>query len=145
MYTYRCVIKKIIDGDTVDVDIDLGFDVWLRNQRLRIYNIDTPESRTSDPVEKIFGLAAKSRVESLLLIGEPYIITTHISGTKTDLKEKFGRILADFKLPENQKTLSEILISEGFAVKYNGESKEDLRQLHEKNRTRLINEGKVKI
>jgi micrococcal nuclease len=145
MYTYKCVIKKIIDGDTVDVDIDLGFDVWLRNQRLRIYNIDTPESRTSDPVEKIFGLAAKSRVESLLLIGEQYIITTHISGTKTDLKEKFGRILADFKLPENQKTLSEILISEGFAVKYNGESKEDLRQLHEKNRTRLINEGKVKI
>jgi micrococcal nuclease len=145
MYTYRCVIKKIIDGDTVDVDIDLGFDVWLRDQRLRIYNIDTPESRTSDPVEKIFGLAAKSRVESLLLLGGQYIITTHLSGTKTDLKEKFGRILADFKLPENQKTLSEILISEGFAVKYNGGSKEDLRQLHEKNRTRLINEGKVKI
>ena len=145
MYTYRCVIKKVVDGDTVDIDIDLGFDVWLKDQRVRVYKIDAPESRTSDRLEKIFGIAAKSRVESLLLIGEKYVITTYISDSKTDLREKFGRILADFDLPNLNSTLSQVLINEGHAVPYNGESKEELRQLHEKNRTRLINEGKVKI
>ena len=55
-----------MDGDTVDVDIDLGFGVWLNDERVRIIGIDTPESRTSDPIEKIFGMAAKERVQHLL-------------------------------------------------------------------------------
>ena len=54
MYEYKCKM----DGDTVDVDIDLGFGVWLRKQRIRMYGIDTPESRTSDDIEKVYGLAA---------------------------------------------------------------------------------------
>ena len=58
MYEYRCNIVKVIDGDTGDVDIDLGFGVWLRDQRVRLYGIDTPESRTSDPFEKQYGKAA---------------------------------------------------------------------------------------
>ena len=66
MYEYKCKIVKIVDGDTVDVDLDLGFGVWLRNERVRIMGIDTPESRTSDKIEKIFGQAAKDRVNSLL-------------------------------------------------------------------------------
>ena len=61
MYEYRAKLVKIVDGDTVDVDIDLGFGVWLKNERVRIMGIDTPESRTRDKVEKIFGLAAKDR------------------------------------------------------------------------------------
>ena len=52
MYQYKAIITKVIDGDTVDVDIDLGFDVWLKNQRIRLYGIDTPESRTSDKVKR---------------------------------------------------------------------------------------------
>ena len=56
MYEYKCHIVKVVDGDTVDVDIDLGFGVWLRKQRIRLVGIDTPESRTSDKVEKIYGL-----------------------------------------------------------------------------------------
>ena len=59
MYEYNCKLVKVVDGDTIDVDIDLGFGVWLQNQRIRLYGIDTPESRTSDKVEKIYGLAAK--------------------------------------------------------------------------------------
>ena len=57
MYEYNCKVVKIVDGDTVDVDIDLGFGIQLTDERVRIMGIDTPESRTSDKVEKVFGLA----------------------------------------------------------------------------------------
>ena len=66
MYEYNVRLVRVVDGDTVDVDLDLGFGVWLRNERVRIIGIDTPESRTSDKMEKIFGLAAKERLSSLL-------------------------------------------------------------------------------
>ena len=66
MYEYKVNILKVVDGDTVDVDIDLGFGCWLRNERVRIVGIDTPESRTSDRIEKVFGEAAKQRLTSLL-------------------------------------------------------------------------------
>ena len=59
MYEYKCKMVRVVDGDTVDVDIDLGFGVWLRKQRIRMYGIDTPESRTSDKVEKKYGLVCK--------------------------------------------------------------------------------------
>ena len=57
MFEYKCKMVKVVDGDTVDVDIDLGFGIWLRKQRIRLYGIDTPESRTSDDVEKVYGLS----------------------------------------------------------------------------------------
>ena len=66
MHEYKVNIVKVIDGDTVDVDIDLGFGIWLKKERVRIMGIDTPESRTSDKLEKVFGLAAKERLSSLL-------------------------------------------------------------------------------
>ena len=66
MHEYKVNILKVVDGDTVDVDIDLGFGVWLRNERVRVMGIDTPESRTSDRIEKVFGEAAKQRLTSLL-------------------------------------------------------------------------------
>jgi micrococcal nuclease len=145
MYTYRCVIKRVVDGDTVDLDIDLGFDVWLKDQRVRVFNIDAPESRTSDKIEKVFGLAAKSRVESLLPVGSKFVITTYLANGSTDLREKFGRILADFIIPDFKESLSQILLQEGHAIPYNGENKETRRALHEQNRAKLINQGKVKI
>ena len=60
MYEYKCKLVKVVDGDTIDVDIDLGFGVWMQNQRIRMYGIDTPESRTSDDIEKVYGNAAKT-------------------------------------------------------------------------------------
>ena len=60
MYEYNCTIARVVDGDTVDIDIDLGFGLWVRGERVRIHGIDTPESRTRDKVEKKFGLAAKN-------------------------------------------------------------------------------------
>ena len=59
MYEYKCKMVKVVDGDTIDVDIDLGFGVWMRNQRIRMHGIDTPESRTRDLEEKKYGLTCK--------------------------------------------------------------------------------------
>ena len=76
MYEYQCKIVKVIDGDTTDVDIDLGFGVWLKKQRIRFYGVDTPESRTSDEEEKVFGLLAKEFVERHLPVGSTQVLRT---------------------------------------------------------------------
>ena len=76
MYEYKCRIVKVIDGDTVDVDIDLGFGVWLRKQRVRLVGIDTPESRTKDLEEKKYGLAAKEFLTKCVTSGGLTIKTT---------------------------------------------------------------------
>lgn len=139
MYEYRCNVIKIVDGDTVDVDIDLGFGVWLHDERVRIMGIDTPESRTSDLVEKKFGLAAKERVKQLL--GKRAVLKTQVDKSGEDLKGKFGRILGDFAVGDS--TLSKILIDEGHAVEYWGQNKDDVQEQHMKNRERLIANGTV--
>lgn len=137
MYEYRVKILKVVDGDTVDVDIDLGFGVWIRGERVRIMGIDTPESRTSDPVEKLFGLAAKKRLGELL--GEASILRTLKPG-KSD--EKFGRILGDF-IEDGGVVVSSVLIKEGHCVPYYGENKELVQEQHKINRQRLLDEGVV--
>ena len=90
MYEYRCKVVKIIDGDTVDVDIDLGFGVWLHKERVRMYGIDTPESRTRDLEEKKYGLAAKKFLTGMLDDDAGIILKTH-----KDATGKFGRILGE--------------------------------------------------
>ena len=142
MYEYKCKIIKVVDGDTVDVDIDLGFGVWLHNERVRIMGIDTPESRTRDKVEKIFGLAAKKRLNSLL--GDKAILDTQVSKKGEDMKGKFGRILGNFRTIDGEHC-ADILIEEGHAVGYTGGSKEDVQVQHLANRQRLINEGTVVV
>jgi|TARA_B100000085_G_C18193289_1_gene370535 micrococcal nuclease len=141
MYEYRARVIKVVDGDTVDVDIDLGFGVWLKDERVRIMGIDTPESRTRDKVEKKFGLAAKARLKELL--GATPILKTQVGKGGEDMKGKFGRILGDF-LTEDGKKCGELLVKEGHAVKYMGGAKEDVEKQHLKNRERLLKEGKVK-
>ena len=139
MYEYRAKIVRVIDGDTVDVDIDLGFGIWMKNERVRIMGIDTPESRTRDKVEKKFGLAAKEKLKSLL--GKSTVLKTQINKKGEDMKGKFGRILGDFT--SDGKKVSKILCEEGFAVPYFGGSKDKLEAKHLKNRERLIKEGIV--
>lgn len=138
MYEYKCKIIKIVDGDTVDVDIDLGFGVWLKNERVRIMGIDTPESRTRDKVEKIFGLASKDRLKELLT--KDIILKTFASKKGEDMKGKFGRILGDFIVGD--KMVTEIMIAEGHAVKYHGQNKADVETAHIANRN-LLMENKV--
>ena len=147
MYEYNCKINKVVDGDTVDVDIDLGFNIMIKGERVRIMGIDTPESRTSDIVEKKFGLAAKARLKELLK-GNP-ILKTQINKKGEDMKGKFGRILGDFivyyPVTDNWIPVTEIMIMEGHAVPYFGGSKEELQEQHMKNRAKLINNGIVQL
>ncbi len=140
MYEYKCKIVKVVDGDTVDIDLDLGFGVWLRDERVRIMGIDTPESRTSDKVEKIFGLAAKERLNSLL--GDEAILISQVTKGGENMKGKFGRILGDFKTIYG-KTVTEVLMSEGHAVAYEGGDKALIQARHLSNREKLIMRGKV--
>ena len=130
MYEYKCKLVRVVDGDTVDIDIDLGFGVWLRKQRIRMYGIDTPESRTSDDVEKIYGLAAK---EFLIKWTEAGNVTlkTH----KYDAKGKFGRILGE--LWYNDININQKMIKEYHAVAYHGQSKERIAEEHLANRDKL--------
>ena len=91
MYEYNAKVLRIVDGDTIDVDIDLGFGVWIHKERIRLEGIDTPESRTRDLEEKKFGLLSKEYVRSLLPVGS---IVKLVCKTY-DSKGKFCRILGD--------------------------------------------------
>lgn len=137
---YDVHVIKVVDGDTVDVDIDLGFGICLKDERVRIMGIDTPESRTSDRVEKLFGLAAKNRLYSLLAKDAKLITTEDKHGE--DMKGKFGRILGDFRAADGR-LVTDIMISEGHCVPYFGGSKEEVQAQHMVNRERLLEEGVV--
>ena len=141
MYEYKCKILRVVDGDTVDVDIDLGFGVWMHKERVRMMGIDTPESRTRDKVEKAFGLASKDRLKELLPIGSIGVLKTEIDRSGEDKKGKFGRILGDFIIEDKRAT--DILIEEGHAVAYFGGSKDEITMKHMANREKLLREGVV--
>ena len=136
MYEYNCRIVKVVDGDTVDVDIDLGFDILLSNQRIRLKGIDTPESRTRDLEEKKFGLLAKEMVKSYCPVGQTVTLRT-----SKDERGKFGRILGEFMVyhaPTDRYTsLNTLLVDESYAVAYEGQSKEEIREAHFFNREKL--------
>ena len=140
---YDVTVVKVVDGDTVDVDIDLGFGVTLKDERVRIMGIDTPESRTRDKVEDLFGEAAKARLKELMKHGGKLITTEDRKGE--DMKGKFGRILGDFKVDYNgeMKKVTDIMTEEGHCVPYFGGSKEETQAAHEVNRVRLLSEGLV--
>ena len=140
-FSYRInKVTKIIDGDTIDVILDLGFDI-LHKSRVRLFGIDTPESRTRNKIEKKFGLASKVRLKELL--GTKAILKTQVSKKGEDMKGKFGRILGDFMTDDGRKC-ADILCEEGHAVAYFGGSKDDVQSQHMKNRLKLIKKGIVK-
>jgi len=95
MYTYKCRIIKVLDGDTVEVDLDLGFNIRLADQKVRLLGIDTPESRTTNKEEKVRGLLSKKKLQEKLPVGSYVKIVTH---KKDDNDDKFGRILGEFIL-----------------------------------------------
>ena len=112
-YFYSCAVVRVVDGDTIDVDIDLGFSIILEKQRLRLAGIDTPESRTRNKAEKALGLAAKERLKALC--GDEVFIQSLGRG-------KYGRILAVPYTHEGT-NICETLIKEGHAVEYTGGKK----------------------
>ncbi len=112
-FVYNATLERIVDGDTFDCCLDLGFDVKLHKQRVRLSGINTPESRTRDLAEKKLGLAAKERLKELCA-GKLKV--------KSLGKGKYGRILG-IPYTEDGKDICEILIKEGHAVEYHGGTK----------------------
>jgi len=135
MYEYRCKVVKIVDGDTVDVDIDLGFGVWLKKERIRMFGIDTPESRTRDLEEKKYGLAAKAYITKLLDDEGGIVLKT-----RKDAEGKYGRILGELWRTTDfaDTSINELMIKNHHAVAYHGQSKSDIEEGHIANRS-LIN------
>ena len=142
MYEYRATLLKIVDGDTVDVDIDLGFGVVLSNQRIRLYGIDTPESRTRDLEEKKCGKLAAKYIEDHIKVSSSFTLRTRLDG-----KGKYGRILGELVcfVPEfdREMSLNDAMIVKKLAVKYFGQSKDDIEEEHLKNREYLYEQGLV--
>ena len=114
MYTYNAKLDRVVDGDTVDALVDLGFDTW-KKVRIRMYGMNAPESRTRDLEEKARGLAAKDRLAEILELeneGE-FILVSHGVG-------KYGRCLGEIFINPGDDSVNNLLISEGHATEYYG-------------------------
>ena len=138
-FCYNASVVRIVDGDTIRLDIDLGFDIVLRNQSVRLYKVDTPECRTRDLKEKAAGLLAKEVVQNLIAIGERVFIRT-----KLDTKGKFGRLLGTIITTDNI-NINEHLIDNNYAVEYYGQSKKEVQSKHEENYNILVERKELSI
>tara|TARA_B100001248_G_scaffold112626_1_gene84250 strand:+ start:1465 stop:1878 length:414 start_codon:yes stop_codon:yes gene_type:complete len=137
MYRYKVSLVKVVDGDTVDVDIDLGFGMTYKKQRVRMLGIDTPESRTRDLVEKKFGKASKKHLKGILESGDIELVS-HDKG-------KFGRILGELFMGGSTFSVNQQMINEHHAVAYTGGNKEEIEKGHLANREILLEQGVVEL
>ena len=133
MYEYKVTVDRVIDGDTVDVDVHLGFNVVLSKQRVRLHGIDTPESRTRNKEEKVRGLISKEYLKNIC----------ESSSIRLQSKDrgKFGRILGVLYKDDETISINQKMCEEGFAVPYFGGSKDELEALHMLNKQKLIEKG----
>ena len=138
MYEYRCKITKVVDGDTVKCDIDLGFGIWQHNETVRLKGIDTPEGRTSDKDEKPYGLLSKKKLTEQIENAEVIKIVT-----SKDEKGKFGRILGTL-VADNDDNINQWMIRHNYAVHYQGQNKDDVQKEHLSNRIILNERGEIK-
>ena len=134
MYEYGCKVERVVDGDTVDVTLDLGFDIVYKS-RVRLYGIDTPESRTRNLDEKARGKLAKSFLEDAINNGKKVVIQTKLK----DSRGKFGRVLGDIVV--DGININQSMVDNFHAAAYFGQSKQAIEAVHQSNRTKLIEMG----
>ena len=137
MYEYACKVKRVVDGDTVDVVLNLGFDIMYKS-RVRLYGIDTPESRTRNLDEKARGKMAGAFLKNAIDTGEKVVIQTKLK----DSRGKFGRVLGNIIV--DGININQLMIDNYHAAAYFGQSKEDIEAVHDANRTKLIELGLFK-
>jgi micrococcal nuclease len=133
MYEYACTVTRVVDGDTVDANIDLGFDISYFS-RIRLYGIDTPESRTRNKDEKLRGLLAKDYIVKALATGKQVVVKTAL-----EKKGKYGRVLGS--LIVDGLDLNQDMIAKHLAVAYHGQSKTDVEAEHLQNKKILVEQG----
>ena len=140
-------LEKVVDGDTIDVVINLGFDVCTK-QRVRLLGIDTPESRTRDLEEKKFGLLSKKKLKQWCLKAvesEKDDIEIQLRCPEADSRGKFGRILAEIWVSEDGEwtNVNKWMCENNYAVPYLGQNKADVEALHLINRQKIIERGEI--
>lgn len=140
MYQYKAKILKVVDGDTVEIDLDLGFKIVLSSQRVRMAGVDTPESRTTNAEEKVRGVLSKKKLAEKLPVGSWVTIETMKPDSNDD---KFGRILGVFILEDGTR-VNQWLIDNNYAVPYMGENKELVQEAHQRNKQILIERSELK-
>jgi micrococcal nuclease len=133
MYEYKVTLDRVIDGDTVDVDIQLGFKVVLSKQRIRLHGIDTPESRTRNKEEKVRGLLSKEYLKN--------ICESSTIRLRSKDRGKFGRILGVLYQDDETISINQRMCDDGYAVPYFGGNKDELEALHMNNKQKLIEKG----
>jgi len=134
MYEYSCKVDRVVDGDTIDVVLDLGFDIMFKS-RVRLYGIDTPESRTRDLDEKARGKMAGAFLKEAVENGSKVVIETKLK----DSRGKYGRVLGNVVV--DGLNINEAMIEKFLAVAYFGQSKNDVEEEHLVNRQKLIELG----
>ena len=134
MYEYNCTVTRVVDGDTIDVILDLGFSV-LHKCRVRLYGIDTPESRTKNQDEKARGKLAAKYLEDSINNGTEIILRSKLK----DSKGKYGRVLGEIIV--DSININQSMIEKYLAVQYTGQSKKDVEAEHLENRKKLIELG----
>ena len=135
MYEYGCTVTRVVDGDTIDVVLDLGFSI-LHKCRVRLYGIDTPESRTRNKDEKARGKLAAKFLEDSIKNGKVIILQSKLK----DSKGKFGRVLGNVIV--DGININQSMVDNYLAVAYFGQSKDDIEAEHLVNRDKLIELGK---
>ena len=134
MYEYGCKVTRVVDGDTVDVILDLGFSI-LHKCRVRLYGIDTPESRTRDKDEKVRGKLAAKFLQDAIDNGKKVVLRSKLK----DSKGKYGRVLGEIIV--DGININVAMIENYLAVAYHGQSKNDVEAEHLINREKLISMG----
>tara|TARA_R110002072_G_scaffold211851_2_gene369403 strand:- start:1908 stop:2339 length:432 start_codon:yes stop_codon:yes gene_type:complete len=134
MYEYNCKVTRVVDGDTIDVVLDLGFSI-LHKCRVRLYGIDTPESRTRDKDEKARGKLAAKFLKDSIDKGKTVVLQSKLK----DSKGKYGRVLGSVIVDDVD--LNEKMILNFLAVRYHGQSKDAVESEHLENRRKLIELG----
>tara|TARA_R100001463_G_scaffold125835_1_gene183355 strand:+ start:263 stop:685 length:423 start_codon:yes stop_codon:yes gene_type:complete len=135
MYEYSCTVDRVVDGDTIDVVLDLGFDIMFKS-RVRLYGIDTPESRTRNKDEKVRGKMAGTFLKDAVDNGNQVVIQTKLK----DSRGKYGRVLGNVIV--DGININEKMVENHLAVSYFGQSKDDVEAEHLVNRDKLIELGK---
>ena len=134
MYEYKCEVTRVVDGDTIDCVLDLGFSI-LHKCRVRLYGIDTPESRTRNLDEKARGKLASKFLEDSINNGKQVILRSELK----DSKGKYGRVLGSVVVDDLD--INQAMVAQNLAVKYFGQSKADVEAEHMLNRQKLIDSG----
>jgi len=137
-FIYFATVERVVDGDTVYFDIDMGFNTWKMHESVRLMGIDTPEKRTRDLLEKQFGLLAAEKVEELLPPGKIVLLETVLDKTG-----KFGRVLANVWITDDMTCVNEYLVDNHYAVIYEGQNRDLIKEAHLANYKLLVDSGEV--